>query len=102
MSDMASQTIGVSVVYPTIVSGEDKRKHQSSESLAVVRGTLESPVNSPHKRPVTRKMFPSDDAIMESGLAVHLHIIQYSVRSMCGFIRRILYNIWHHKKYIWA
>ena len=42
-------------------SGADQRKHQSSASLAFVRGIHRWPVNSPHKWPVTRKMFPSDD-----------------------------------------
>ena len=40
------------------------RKHQSSASLAYVRGIHRWPVNSPHKGPVTREMFPIDDAIM--------------------------------------
>ena len=35
----------------------DPRKHQSSTSLAFVRGIHQWPVNSPHKRPVTRKIF---------------------------------------------
>ena len=43
----------------------DQRKHQSSASLAFVRGIHRSPVNSPHKWPVTRKMFPCDDVIMD-------------------------------------
>ena len=38
--------------------------YQSSASLAFVRGIRRWPVNSPHKRPVTRKMFPFDDVIM--------------------------------------
>ena len=42
----------------------DQRKHQSSASLAFVRGIHRGPVNSPHKWPVTRKMFPFDNAIM--------------------------------------
>ena len=42
------------------------KKHQSSASLAFVRGIRRWPVNSPHKRPVTRKMFSIDDVIMES------------------------------------
>ena len=33
-------------------------------SLAFVRGIDRWPVNSPHKGPVTRKMFPFDDVIM--------------------------------------
>ena len=36
---------------------------QSSASLALVRGIQRWPVNSPHKGPVTRKMFPFDDVI---------------------------------------
>ena len=40
------------------------KKHQSSASLGFVRGIHRSPVNSPHKGPVTRKMFPFDDVIM--------------------------------------
>ena len=44
--------------------GVDQRKHQSSASLAFVWGIHRGPVNTPHKWPVTRKMFPSDDAIM--------------------------------------
>ena len=44
--------------------GADQRKHQSSASLAFVRGIHRRPVNSPHKGPVTRKMFPFDDVIM--------------------------------------
>ena len=44
--------------------GADQRKHQSSASLAFVRGINRWPVNSPHKWPVTRKMFSFDDVIM--------------------------------------
>ena len=40
------------------------RKHQSSASLAFVRGIHRCPVNSPHKGPVTRKVLPFDDVIM--------------------------------------
>ena len=42
------------------------RKYQSFASLAFVRGIRRGPVNSPHKRPVTRKMFPFDDVIMRT------------------------------------
>ena len=37
--------------------GADQRKHQSSASLAFVRGIHRWPVNSPHKKPLTRKYF---------------------------------------------
>ena len=46
--------------------GADKRKQQNSASLAFVWGIHlhRWPVNSPHKSPVMRKMFPFDDVIM--------------------------------------
>ena len=49
------------------VQGEDQSKHQSSASLAFVRGIHRLPVNSPHKKgTVRRKMFPFDDIIMKN------------------------------------
>ena len=41
-----------------------QRKHQSSASLAFVRGIHRLSVDSPHKGPVTRKTFPFDGVIM--------------------------------------
>ena len=40
------------------------KKTSKPASLAFVRGIHGWPVNSPHKGPVTRKMFPFDDVIM--------------------------------------
>ena len=64
MSTMASQITGVSIVYSTVCSGATQRKHQRSTSLAFVRGIHRWPVDSSHKIPVTRKMFPFGDVIM--------------------------------------
>ena len=50
MGAIASRITSLMIVYS--YSDADQRKHQSSASLAVVWGT---PVNSPHKWPVTRK-----------------------------------------------
>ena len=61
---MASHITSLTIVYSTVYSGADQRKHQSSASLAFVRGIHRLPVNTPHKWPVTRKMFPFDDVIM--------------------------------------
>ena len=58
------QITSLTVVYSTVYSGADQRKHQRSTSLAFVRGIHRWPVNSPHKWPNTRKMFPFDDVIM--------------------------------------
>ena len=65
MSAMASQITSLTIVCSTIYSGADQRKHQSSAPLAFVRGIHRGPVNSPHKWPITRKMFPFDDFIMD-------------------------------------
>ena len=64
MSTMASQIISLTLVCWSVCLGEDRRKHQSSASLAFMMGIHRWPVNSPHKRPVTRKMFPFKDVIM--------------------------------------
>ena len=54
----------ITSLYSTVYTGANQRKHQSSVPLAFVRGIHRSPVNSPHKCPVTRKKFPFDDVIM--------------------------------------
>ena len=64
MGAVASQTTSLTIVYSTVYSDADQRKHQSSASVAFVRGIHRGPVNSPHTWPVTRKMFPFDDVIM--------------------------------------
>ena len=64
MGTVASQITSLSIVYSTVYSGAYQRKHQSSASLAFVRGFHRCPVNSPHKWPLTRKMFLFDDIIM--------------------------------------
>ena len=62
---MASQITSLTIVYSTVYSDADQRKHQSSASLAFVRRIRLWPVKSAHSWPVTRKMFPLDDVIMK-------------------------------------
>ena len=59
MGAIASQITSLTIVYSTVYSGTDQRKHQRSASLAFVRGIHWRPVNSPRKWPVTRKMLTS-------------------------------------------
>ena len=73
---MASQITSLTIVYSTIYSGADQRKHHSSASSAFVMGTNGWPVNSTHKGPVTRKMFPFGDVIM-----IQYRLLYYDVRS---------------------
>ena len=76
MGAIASQITSLTIVYSTVYSDADQRKHQSSAALAFVRGIHRGPVNSPQKWPVTRKIFPFDDVIM---FVVYLNRMLHSV-----------------------
>ena len=67
MGTIESQIASLAIVYSIVYSSADQRKHQSSVSLAFVWGIHWGPVNSPHKWPVTRKMIPFDDVMMNQG-----------------------------------
>ena len=58
MGAIAPQITSLTIVYSTVYSVVDQRKHQSSASLAFVRGIHRA------RWSVTRKMFPFDDVIM--------------------------------------
>ena len=79
MGAIASQIISLAIVNSTVYSDVDQRKHQSSASLAFVWGIHRRPVNSPHKGPVTRKMFPFDDVIMNEAKN---HMYSYTKKDM--------------------
>ena len=65
MSAMASEITGVLIVYSTACLGADQRNIRAPRRVTgLVRGIHRSPVDSPHKGPVTRKTFPFDDVIM--------------------------------------
>ena len=86
MSAMTSEITSLTIVYWTVYSGADQRKQQSSASLAFVWGTRRWPVNSPHKGPVTRKMFPFDDVIMIfSHFDGCLPYVEYLSVDICSF-----------------
>ena len=88
MGTMASQITSLTIVYSTIYSGTDQRKHQSSPSLIFVREIHRGPVNSPHKWPVTRKIFPFDDVIMIAWAAVGALWLAYSQVSVTHLMIR--------------
>ena len=74
MSAIASPITSLTIVYSTVYSDADQRKHPSSASLAFVLGIHRRPVNSPHKGPVAWKMFPFDDVIMLCEIKRYLSI----------------------------
>ena len=79
------------------------KKHQSSESLAFVRGIHRWPVNSPHKGQVTWKILPFDDVIMQSiqhytlchltGVPCYSPNIPGFLDCLCGKLERYFYRI---------
>ena len=74
MGTISSQITSLTIVFWTVYLDTDQRKHQSSASLAFVRGIHRRPVNSPHKWPVTQRMFPFDEVIMFIKMLVILWI----------------------------
>ena len=85
MSVMTSQITSLTIIYSTVYSYADQRKHQSSASLAFVRGVHRLPVNSPHKGPVTRKVLPFNDVIINSRyLTYHCFYNPVDRRSVCS------------------
>ena len=65
MGAIASLITSLTIVYSTVYSDADKTKTPKLRVTGVfVRRIHQGPMNSQHKRPVMRKMFPFDDVIM--------------------------------------
>ena len=85
----------------------DQRKHQRSASLAFVRGSHRWPVYSHQKWPVTRKMFPFDDVIMQCVRRAHAMLLEMSHLSRNymvhfeNFVSRKSKCLRDIKSYIW-
>ena len=89
MGSMMSQITSLTIVYSAVYSGADQRKHQSSASLAFMWRIHLGPVNSPHKWPVTRKIFPFDDVIMQ---IYHIRHQSYNLCSNTEYIPNTSYG----------
>ena len=91
MSEMASQITSLTNVYPTVYSGADQRKYQSSASLAFVGGGGGGGIHRwPAQRASNAEKFPFDDVIMidlkldmftHRGLNRSDHLLSYSADS---------------------
>ena len=64
MTTMASQITSLTVVYSTLLFRRRSKKTSKLRVTVLCVGNSPGQVNSPHKGPVTRKMFPFDDVIM--------------------------------------
>ena len=99
MGAIASLITSLTIVYSTVYSDADQRKHQSSASLAFVWGIHLGPVNSPHKWPVRRKMFPFDDVIMNKTPTIQIKQHDYTrilFHVMQSFVDFLWYSIEYH------
>ena len=85
MSAMTSQITCISIVCWTVCSGADQIKHQISTSPDLVRGIHRWSLDSPHKGPVKRKMFPFDD-VMTYRQLFYTHLLE---RVLCVSIKCI-------------
>ena len=93
MGAITSQITSLTIVYSTVYSHADQRKHQSSASLVFVRGIHRGPVNCPHKWPVTRIIFPFDDAIMQTCSLVAGNVHGYNLQQTYFLIDLICFVV---------
>ena len=95
MEAMAFQITSLFIIYSTVNSGADQRKHQSPASLAFVRGVHRWPVDT-HKWPVTRKMFPFDDVIIICGMNDTNLFASYlrDLHKVVDIFKRIHWGLW--------
>ena len=66
-------------------------KENNSASLAFVRGIHWSPVNSPHKGPLTRKTFPFD--VVNMIIKATAWILQYNLRPLIFIFHQEIYHM---------
>ena len=71
MGAMASQMTSLTIVYPTVYQAQIKENIKKLRVTGLWEGIHRWPVNSPHKGPVTWKMFPLDDVIMRAYLMMN-------------------------------
>ena len=91
MGAKASQITSLTIAYSTVYSGTDQRKHQSSASLAIVRGIHRWPVNSPHRWSITRKMFSFNDVIVMPS-----HVMPFPVMPLCNVLHTTSHHLIYH------
>ena len=84
-------TLWFEVWATSVYSRRRSKKYQSFAWLAFVRGIHRWPVNSPHKGPVTRKMFPFDDVIMHCFVKLITAFLSYTFKRV---VNELLLECW--------
>ena len=88
---MASQISGISIVYLTVGSGTDEKKHQSSASLAFVWGIHRWPENPPPPPPPPHTHTHTQKASNAEHISIWWRLIN---------IHELRYTIWFHWNHI--
>ena len=91
MGTIVSQITSLTVVYSTVHSNAENIKAPGHWPL--LWGIHRGPVNSPHKWPVTRKMFPFDDVIMMTRLCFASHIKVGCCLCMISFLKKNIQKV---------
>ena len=81
MGAIASQITSLMIVYSTVYSGADQRKHQSSASLAFVRGI--------HRRSVNSAQMASNAENISIWWRHHVIAIFFYIHCMCHLFYRV-------------
>ena len=78
---MASQITSLTIVYPTVYLGADKKKTSKLRVTDLCSGNSSVTGEFSEQKPVTRKMFPFDDVIMARGyiLSLVISVIVYAL-----------------------
>ena len=77
MSAMAFRITGISMVYSTVWSGADQRKHQSSASLSFVGWNSTTTGKFPAQRASNAENVPFNDVIIQMVIQLVIHEIYY-------------------------
>ena len=100
MNTMASQFTDVSIICPTVCSGADKKKHQSSASLAFVRG-IRQPVAPLTKIQQRGKCFHLVTTSCSRVVNIHFRIRVLPVPHFLGLAIFIFLDNQHRTRWKW-
>ena len=82
---ITSQITSLTTAYSTVYSETDEKNQKLRVTGLCAGNSPGRPVNSPHKCPVTRKIFPFDDYIMHVIVDVQYRQIQTNTHLICTY-----------------
>ena len=92
MGTIASQIISLTIVYSTVNSDADQRKHQSSASLAFARGNVTAQIKANTIRPDINTQFPFANYRFVNNNVFIMHVIS---AQMYFLLLHIACCTWH-------